>query len=335
MMQGGKFQLNYYNPDLILFSAQDYTGVVSTDGGKTYTNLIIPGKGNFYAGFAADENTFYGFANTSWGGGTLTYTHDGGKTWTDTGLKAKYEASSALYSSLQSITDPNILFAQEYYSKDKGYTWEEMNGCVGVYAYNYTGRKELYGANKDGKMVVSYDNGDTWQIINENKFSSGSKSETIYDLAYDHVNNYIYAIVRETYANANGSTWGIERIYKYNINTNECTRIEIPRDTERGFMRIKTIAVDPKCTSVIYIGCSGDYFSSSVGLVRSIDGGENWQVLTTANNPNYEVMANNQGGYEVSCVAVDPRTGEVWLASGGYGHSKMNPPYENAKNSSH
>lgn len=327
MMQGGKFQFNYYNPDLILFSAQDYTGVISTDGGKTYTNLIIKGKGNFYGGFAADENTFYGFANTSWGGGTLTYTHDGGKTWTDTGLKAKYEASAALYSSLQSITDPNVLFAQEYYSKDKGYTWEEMNGCVGVYTYNYTNKKELYGANKDGKVVVSYDNGDTWELVTKSKFSSGSVSETIYDLAYDHVNNYIYAVVRETYSNKDGSTWGIERIYKYDINTDNCIRIEIPRDTERGFMRIKTIAVDPKSTSVIYVGCSGDYFSSSVGLVRSIDGGKNWQVLTTANNPNYTAWTNNQGGYEVSCIAVHPKTGEVWLASGCYGHSKMNPPY--------
>ena len=124
MMQGGKFNFNYYNPDLMLLSAQDYAGVISTDGGKTFTNLVM-NKGNFYGGFAADEDTIYGFANSSWGGGTLTYTHDGGKTWTDTGLRAKYEESSTYYSSLQSITDPNVLFAQEYYSKDKGYTWKK------------------------------------------------------------------------------------------------------------------------------------------------------------------------------------------------------------------
>lgn len=322
MMQGGKFQFNYYNPDLILLSAQDYTGVISKDGGKTFTSLKM-NKGNFYAGFAADENTIYGFANTSWGGGTLTYTHDGGTTWTDTGLKAKYEESSALYTSLQSITDPNVLFAQEYYSKDKGFTWQEMNGCVGVYAYNYTGKKELYGANKDGNIVVSYDNGDTWQVITKNKLNNGSVSEKIYDLAYDHVNNYIYAIVRE-----NHGSWGIERVYKYDINTEKSTELEVPRDTKRGYMRIRTIAVDPKSTSVIYVGGSGDYFSSSTGLVRSIDGGENWRVLTTANNPDYNAWANNQGGYEVTCIAIQPLTGKVWLSSGCYGHSTINPPYK-------
>ena len=323
MMQGGKFNFNYYNPDLILLSAQDYTGVISKDGGKKWTGLVM-NKGNFYGGFAADENTIYGFANESWGGGTLTYSHDGGKTWTDTGLKAKYEESSTYYSSLQSLTDPNILFAQEYYSKDKGYTWKEMNGCVGIYAYNYTGKKELYGTNKEGQIVVSYDNGDTWEIITKNKFSNNSLSEKIYDLAYDHVNNYIYAVVRETY------DWGgIERVYKYNINTGECKRIEVPRDGERGFTRIRTIEVDPKSTSVVYVGEAGDYFSTSAGLVRSVDGGENWRVLTTANNPNFEEWANNKGGYEVSCISIDPRTGEVWLASGCYGHSKINPPYKN------
>ena len=246
----------------------------------------------------------------------------GGKTWTDTGLKAKYEESSTFYSSLQSITNPNVLFAQEYYSKDNGYTWQEMDGCVGVYAYNYTGQKELYGANKEGNVVVSYNNGDTWEIVTKDKFRSNSLSEKIYDLAYDHVNNYIYAIVRQTY-----SWGGIERVYKYEINTGKCTEMEVPRDTERGFMRIKTIDVDPKSTSVVYVGCSGDYFSSSVGLVRSIDGGENWQILTTA-NAGYDEWANNQGGYEVCCIAVEPRTGEVWLASGCYGYSKINPPYK-------
>lgn len=325
MMQGGKFHFNYYNPDLMLFSAQDYTGVISTDGGKTFTNLVM-NKGNFYGGFAADEETIYGFANSSWGGGTLTYTHDGGKTWTDTGLKAKYEESSTYYSSLQSITDPNVLFAQEYYSKDKGYTWQEMNGCVAVYAYNYTGKKELYGANKEGNVVVSYDNGDTWEIVTKNKFSSSSISEKIYDLSYDYINNYIYLIDRETY------DWGgIERVYKYDINTDTCTRIEVPRDSERGFVRLRTIAVDPKSTSVIYVGSAGDYFSASTGLSRSIDGGKTWEVLTTANDSNYTALANNKGGYEVSCIGIDPRSGKVWLASGCYGYSTINPPYTSKK----
>lgn len=73
---------------------------------------------------------------------------------------------------------------------------------------------------------------------------------------------------------------------------------------------------------------AGDYFSASTGLLRSVDGGDTWRVLTTANNPNYEEWATNKGGYEVSCIGIDPRTGKVWLASGYYGYSTINLPYQ-------
>ena len=46
------------------------------------------------------------------------------------------------------------------------------------------------------------------------------------------------------------------------------------------------------------------------------------------NNPNYEEWATNKGGYEVSCIGIDPRNGKVWLASGCYGYSTIDPPYQ-------
>ena len=39
----------------------------------------------------------------------------------------------------------------------------------------------------------------------------------------------------------------------------------------------------------------------------------------------------NKGGYEVSCIGIDPRSGKVWLASGCYGYSTINPPYTSKK----
>ncbi|MBQ6557902.1 MAG: hypothetical protein IJL81_00880, partial [Clostridia bacterium] len=68
---------------------------------------------------------------------------------------------------LQSPTKPNVLFAAEYYSKDKGYTWDKMNGCVSVFTFNYIGEKELYGADDEGNIVVSYDNGDNWEKLSD------------------------------------------------------------------------------------------------------------------------------------------------------------------------
>ncbi|MBQ2938448.1 MAG: hypothetical protein IJE05_06215 [Clostridia bacterium] len=201
LMQGGRFNFNYYDNNLLFFSAQDYTGVISTDGGETYSRINILGKGNLYGGFAVDENTIYGFANKSWYGGTLTYTHDGGDTWVDTGLSVSGVSETTYYSSLQSITNPNVLFAAEYYSKDKGYTWNKMNGCTSVFTFNYEGKKELYGGNESGNLVVSYDNGDTWTELSTGHWNTDSNiaREYIIDLAYDQVNNNMYTLIQATY----------------------------------------------------------------------------------------------------------------------------------------
>lgn len=329
MMQGGRFNFNYYDPDLLLFSAQDYTGVISTDGGKTYSQLSIPNKGNFYGGFAADKDTIYGFANESWNGGTLTYTHDGGETWTDTGLTVSGVPKATFYSSLQSPTDSNILFAAEYYSKDKGYTWNKMNGCVSVFTFNYLDEKELYGADDEGNIVVSYDNGDTWKKLSTEHWNKSNRltEQTILDLAYDGVNNYAYVVVQSIIANGS-SSYTLEEIYKFDITNKTSTKLNIPVDNDRGYMRQKSIAVDPNSTSVIYVAGAGDYYSSSTGLLRSIDGGNSWSVLTTANNPKYTAKATNQGGYEVSVVRVNPYDGRVWIACGCYGYETFDPPYD-------
>ncbi len=91
-------------------------------------------------------------------------------------------------------------------------------------------------------------------------------------------------------------------IYKYDIQKDESTCLNIPKDNKRGYMRLKSIAVDPNSTGVIYVGGAGDYFNCSTGLVRSIDGGKTWKVLTTANSEEYEEWANNQGGYELQLL---------------------------------
>ena len=331
MMQGGRFNFNYYDPDLLLFSAQDYTGLISTDGGMTYRYFTIPDKGNFYGGFAADEDTIWGFANPGWNGGTLTYTHDGGATWTDTGLSVTGVPGAAYYSSLQSPNNPNVLFAAEYYSKDKGYTWNKMNGCVSVFTFNYEGEKELYGANADGNIVVSYDDGDTWEAVsNENwRGSSRLQKQTILDLAYDYEGNAAYASIQSLIMDSQDSSkiYSIEEIYKYDITNHVSKKMNIPIDS-RGTVRQKSVAVDPNAPSVVYVGGAGEYFSCDTALLRSIDGGETWSVLTTMNNPNYPRKATNQGGYEVSTIRVNPYDGNVWIACGCYGYEMFNPPYD-------
>ncbi|MBO7508173.1 MAG: InlB B-repeat-containing protein, partial [Clostridia bacterium] len=161
------------------------------------------------------------------------------------------------------------------------------------------------------------------------------------DLAYDHTNNFAYIVVQSIISNHQDSTktYTIEEIYKYDITNQLSTKLNIPVD-DSGSMRQKSVAVDPNATSVVYVGGAGQYFSSDTALLRSIDGGENWSVLTTSNNSKYPSKATNQGGYEVSTIRVNPYDGKVWIACGCYGYETFNPPYDssllnNTKPSSH
>lgn len=128
-----------------------------------------------------------------------------------------------------------------------------------------------------------------------------------------------------TNPNDDSKPYTIEEIYRYDLTHHVATKLNIPVD-KSGTMRQKSVAVDPNAPSVVYIGGAGDYFSSDTALLRSIDSGENWSVLTT-NNSQYPVKATNQGGYEVATVRVNPRNGRVWIACGCYGYETFNPPY--------
>lgn len=84
-------------------------------------------------------------------------------------------------SSYQSPTDPKVLFACDLRSSDGGHTWAKMNGCINVYTHNPKGKKELYGIDEKGKnIVVSYDNGVTWQKVNNTEIKPQSQIDQLY-----------------------------------------------------------------------------------------------------------------------------------------------------------
>ncbi len=337
MMVGGKIHYNYYDPDLILYGAQDYTGAVSLDGGKTYKRLNIKVNGdpygNFYGAFAADSNTCYGFASTTWYPPyRLVITHDGGRTWKDTGLTSDADFETYMFSSMQAYSDYNTLFAGPFVSHDFGYNWDRMEGCEMVYAGNPTGQKEMYGA-MDGYVVVSYDAGRTWRRAYDNPLYESDRLIDIRmtGMAFDQVNRCVYALCLWRIWNPEYTVqWSDTFLYKIDLDAGECKKIEIPNDRTMGWAIARDVAVDPNCTQVVYVGISGGYFSCPSGFLRSIDGGETWTVLTNFNNGSFSYnRAENDGGHEVTAISVSPVDGKVTLGCGCYGFSRVDPPYDN------
>ncbi len=338
MMVGCKIHYNFYDPDIFLSGAQDYTGTVSLDGGKTYRRLNINvdgvGYGNFYGAFAADYNTYFGFASTSWYPPYhLVITHDGGKNWTDTGLTADANRETYMFSSMQAYSDYNTLFAGPYVSHDFGYKWTRMKGCEMVYAGNPTGDREMYGA-MDGYVVVSYDAGKTWEKVHDKPLYESDRlvDSRITGIAFDQVNRYVYALCRSTiYSPDYTQQWSNTYLYKIDIGAGTCKSLPFAKDDTMGWPVARDVAVDPNCTQVVYVGISGGYFSCPSGFVRSIDGGETFTVLTNFDNDSFSYdRAENDGGHEVTALSVSPVDGSVTLGCGCYGFSKVDPPYDNS-----
>lgn len=343
MMVGGKIHYNFYDPDLIFYSAQDYIGVVSTDGGKTYRRLGIVIDGvtyqNMYGGFAADVNTYYGFASvgTNWYGNFhLVVTHDGGLTWTDTGFIADEDIKSYMLSSMQDYTDFNTLYAGHYISHDFGYTWKRMEGCDMVYEGNLTGQREMYGE-KNGYVVVSYDSGKTWRKVYDKPLfvydiPNDYIDSRITGIAFDQVNRYVYALCYWRVWNfEHTEKWTDTYLYKIDIDAENAKRLEFPNYRNPDWTSIKDIAVDPNCTQVLYIGVSVGHLSCPTSFSRSIDGGENWTVLTRFSNNSFSYdCAQNDGGHNVASISVSPIDGTVIIGTDCYGFYKIHPPYDNS-----
>ncbi len=359
MLVGGKWHFNIYNSDIIYLSSQDYNGVVTLDGGKTWKRVDLytyeneygksnwPNNGFIYGGYAADELTYFGGASPSWYSTRyLTITHDGGKTHTCymgypeyalSGGKDNRLQNQATTSSYQSPRNPKILFCGDLRSTDGGYNWSRMvdaegNVAVtGVYTHSTkTGR--LFGINDYiGWVVYSDDDGETWQKYNKESINIYQESPYLEELSYDSENDKLYV------------AWGWSQLSVIENDGNKVTNLSnrlpkmlqfegAPTKEQLGSgyseRRIRTVSVDPNNPSIIYAGGSTYTYRGDSSIYRSCDGGENWKVVSI-NTTNSIVSTENgdYGGVEPICINVKPDTGDLWSAGCCTGLSKLTPPY--------
>ena len=331
ILSGGNVHYNVYNPDIIYFGSQDYDGCVTTDGGKTWKYISMSGYrwGGFcYGGYAVDENTYFVGVSDSWHNPRkLKITFDGGKTIVDTGMYfTKENINTGIESSYQSPTNPKVLFACDLRSEDGGHTWAKMDGCINVYTHNPKGQKELYGMDETGKYIVtSYDDGKTWQKVNNTEFIPNPKyaSAHILDVAYDWKNEVAYAACEGGYLYKTSTKDGsVECVLNRYVEEYKRAPVNL-----KGGYSISKVAVDPIDPNIIYCGGAGNTFLNDCALYRSVDGGKSFQVVTS-NTTNSIVKQGRQGGFETNSLEVNPKTGELLFAGGCFGISKLSPPYK-------
>lgn len=331
ILSGGNVNYNVYNPDIIYFGSQDYDGCVTTDGGKTWKYISMSGYrwGGFcYGGYAVDENTYFVGVSDSWHNPRkLKITFDGGKTIIDTGMYfTKENINAGIESSYQSPTNPKVLFACDLRSEDGGHTWAKMDGCINVYTHNPKGQKELYGMDETGKYIVtSYDDGKTWQKVNNTEFIPNPKYASVHvmDVAYDWKNEVAYAACEGGYLYKTSTKDGsVECVLNRYVEEYKRAPVNL-----KGGYCISKVAVDPIDPNIIYCGGAGNTFLNDCALYRSVDGGKSFQVITS-NKTNSIVKQGRQGGFETNSLEVNPKTGELLFAGGCFGIAKLSPPYK-------
>lgn len=330
---------NVYNPDIICIGNQDYDGAYTTDGGESWKSICMQNgskyTGAVYGSYAADENTVIvlgsthlnedGSPATSWNATVeIRISRDGGGTWQKTGIiLPPIQQVQWKQSCTQSANDKNILFASNMRSVDFGYSWAEMNGCEAVITHNPYGNKELYGINK-GDIVVSFDEGATWQIFYELSGGISQNNSYLTDLSYDGINNIMYYAGEVGFGKIQN---GILTDLTKNLHSSDCC----------GGSRV--CAVDPRYPDVIYVGSTRNKCVNNYGIQRSVDGGKSFQVLTRGNEKGKKsftgtfcggsiVSSGMLAGVDVCDILVHPHTGEVWITDGCRGLNKFAPPYK-------
>ena len=180
-----------------------------------------------------------------------------------------------------------------------------MSACDGVYVADNVG--VLYGRKKkDDKtdsVVASADGGLTWRTV-------ADVEGGLMDLALG-TGGRLYAASQDHLKAWDGAAW---------------QTLETPAD-QYGNERVWTVATDPAAPDVVYVGGPRNTYASQATVCRSTDGGKTWRNLTvTTPLPAQTSSGAGSGPHEVSCIRVNPRTREAWVAGQCYGLWKIGPP---------
>ncbi len=290
---GGMFNFNLNNPDLVYISSQDYNGAFSVDSGKTWKFINWSGYswgGYTYGAYIIDENTMVTGLASSWGSDReLVVTYDGGETITKTGIiVGGYDIAMGVPG------DNNIVFFSDYRSSDAARTWTKMDGCTTVFTASPDGSM-VFGMNEND-AVISYDKGATWSTL-------ATFSYPVNDIAYSTASDCAY-IVCNNY------------LYKVSVGTKAVNSMSF------GSNYIKSIAVDPTNSDIMYAACKDYSNYSNDSAMRSVDGGETWTCINRSagdGNPGPD------GGRASGYVRVNSY-GEAWFVTHCRGIWKMAAP---------
>jgi photosystem II stability/assembly factor-like uncharacterized protein len=295
---GGKWNFGFPNSDTIFFGSQGYNGALTKDGGKTWTYVNVSGHswgGITFGGYSPDGTHLWtGEAESLSGPRMLKLSTDGAKTWQKTPRSVNLADAS--------FASATAWFSGQYRSLDRGKSWVAMPDCDAVLA-STPDRSGLLGA-KENRVLRSTDSGESWTILGE--FES-----PVHDIAINHETNQVFVVAGDAL---------------FRLDNGNETSVPLPL-SQFGTSNVKTVAVDPRQPSTVYVGSAANLFNSAVSVLQSRDSGKTWVNLTRQKPLGARELALSQldGGREAVCVRVHPKLGHLWAATSCYGLWKWIP----------
>ncbi len=294
---GGAFNFSAVDPDILFLGSQDYATLLTTDGGQNWTYLEPGGKGwggYNYATYASTADALLAGEAEHWGGPSRrAVSPDRGRTWriARETIEPKFTYGDP--------RDPRTLFAGNQRSTDAGRTWSPMHNATSVRTHDHRSGT-LYGV-REGRdrpsvVVFSTDRGASWRDL----FTVPGQID---DLAVDPQRQRIYV--------ARGG-----RLYQWERSTPELVELFGLAHDQEGPPHVRSVAVDPADTSVVYIAGNRNIFASDASAQRSRDAGLTWENLTRTAPLDGRGL---DGGREAHFVRVHPKTREAWFATNCYG----------------
>ena len=292
---GGKYNWNANYPNIMALSSQDFNGGITFDNGRTWNYVNWSGKswgGHTYCSYMFDENNGAAGVAQSWaGGGVIRATHDGGKTVVDTEYNVVGNQVACGVPG-----DPDVAFLGGLRTDDRGYTFKQMENCMGVYTFDPE-TAQLFGANGQN-LVISDDKGLTWRTVY-------AFTHNICDIAYNPQNKTIHVVLANGhyYRGKNEKYPGFKR-------------------SEYGSVEARAVCVDPQCPQIVYVTCScHEYTIDSV--MRSLDDGDTFTCLNRRVGDGRKGL---NGGVMTSGARVNPNTRELFTSGGCRGVWKIPAP---------
>lgn len=286
-------EVSFANP--MQGAASSYDGLVflTSDGGASWTKKQLPSTANMYSIKLLPSGT--GFVGGDYG--KLFKTTDFGQTWTAVQETFDQDDIAKIF-----LLDENNIFLFDdwdafYWSNNGGQTWSESylgNINIARSMHFFDANNGLLGDDY-GTLLKTTNGGQSWQVL------SDDGETAYYSMSFFDANKGIVGCYDKMMITQNGGqTW---------------QNIDMP---DYGDFR----AVEWKSESIIYASCDGGI------IVRSMDGGVNWEKITQGAVFTGSVSA---AAYldENTIMAFSIYPSEIIKSSNkGYSWTKLPPPAE-------